>query len=179
MADEQPVKEKIVYVERKRRGCMLPLLVILGLAVVGGGIYAVTQPKPQTATNVPGGTTVPITAQPGPALSELLSQKTKLTDAQWDAYAETVKGKSLTNWVGTVTSVDQKLFSNDIYTMIVDVPEGAGAQALFDVLVDVGKDDALKINKGQSATVNGLISKIDCLANYCRIELTNASYTLK
>lgn len=179
MAENEPVKEKIVYVERKRRGCMLPALIILGLGIAGAAIYAVAQPKPQTAVSVPGGTTVPITAQPGPALAELLSQKTKLTDAQWDAYVETVKGKALTDWTGTVTSVDQKLFSNDIYTMIVDVPEGAGAQALFDVLVDVGKDDALKINKGQTATASGIISKIDCLANYCRIELTNASYTLK
>lgn len=179
MDDEQPVKEKIVYVEKQRRGCLLPLLAILAIAAVGGGIYAAVQPKAQTAVSVPGGTSVPITAQPGPAIAELVSQKAKLTDAQWDAYAETVKGKALTDWTGTVTSVDQKLFSNDIYTMIVDVPEGTAPQALFDVLVDVGKDDALKINKGQSVSASGIISKIDCLSNYCRIELTNASYTLK
>lgn len=62
MAENEPVKEKIVYVERKRRGCMLPLLIILGLALVGGGIYAVTNP---TKSGIGGGTSVKV----GEALS--------------------------------------------------------------------------------------------------------------
>ncbi len=41
----QTVKEKIVYVERKRRGCMMPLLGIVVLAIMGGGIYAATNPN--------------------------------------------------------------------------------------------------------------------------------------
>lgn len=180
MADTQPVKEKIVYVEKKRRGCMLPLLGLVVLAAIGAGIYAATGGMKSTpAVNVPGGATVAVNqANPAPALSELVNQKKALTDAQWDAYADSLKGKGIVVWPGTVKSVDQKPFS-DLYVMAVDVQEPTGAASAFDLNVDVSKADGLKINKGQAVTVSGNIRKIACVLTFCPIELDSASYTLK
>lgn len=176
----EPVKEKIVYVEKKRRGCMLPILGIIVLAAIGGGIYAATGGMKSTpAVNNPGGATVVVNqTNPAPPLSEMVSQKKALTDAQWDAYADTLKGKGIVGWTGTVKSVDQKPFS-DLFVMVVDVVEPTGAASAFDLNVEVAKADALKINKGQAVTVSGNIRKIGCVLTYCPIELDNASYTLK
>lgn len=43
MAETEP-KERIVYVERKRMGCIPILLVVLVLGAIGGGIYAASNP---------------------------------------------------------------------------------------------------------------------------------------
>lgn len=102
-----------------------------------------------------------------------------MTDAQWDAYAETLKGKHITDWVGKVQNVDNKGFSKTDYVVTLDVEEPQGITAAFDVKIDMGQEDALKIQKEQTLMVSGTIRQVNCVITYCPVELDNATYTVK
>jgi hypothetical protein len=169
MAENKEVKEKVVYVERKRRiGCLPVLGIVVLIAIVGAAIY--------TATG--GGKSTPTVASgPAPALAAIAAQKKALTDAQWDSYADGLKGKQIKDWPGTVQNVDQKPLS-DLYTVTVDTADPVPGYA-FDVKLDVSKDDALKIKKGQAIAVSGVIKQVNCALTYCPIELDSASFVLK
>jgi hypothetical protein len=168
VGDGKPTKEKVVYVERKRRiGCLPILGIVVLIAIVGGTIYAVSG----------GGKSATVATGPAPALAAIAAQKKALTDAQWDAYAADLKGKKIADWPGTVQNVDQKPLS-DLYTITVDTADPIPGYA-FDVKLDVSKDDALKISKGQAIAVSGLIKQVNCALTYCPIELDAASFVLK
>lgn len=175
---DRPVEREIVYVKRGR-GCTSYIGIGILVLIVVGAIAYLARPKEETAKPSSTVSTVVVNAQPAPSLAELASQKSALTDAQWDAYSTSLKGKRISGWVGTVQSVDQKPFSSDVYTMVIDVAEPARSGAAFDLRVDLAKADALRVNKGQTATVTGLIRKVDCVITYCPIELDSATYTLK
>jgi hypothetical protein len=155
-------------------------------AVAGGNAPAPTIVRPDAPTDVPPTevppTPVPPTAVPtevplAPPIAEIAANKKKMTDAQWDAYAETLKGRAVKGLSGKVQSVDTKVFSDD-YRMIVDLPDPVPGYA-FDLYVDVAKADALNINKDASVAVSGTIKLVSCVLTYCPLELENATYTIK
>lgn len=164
---------------KRPSGCAVIILAILVIGTIG----YLARPKDQPAQNSSKSQSVgsPATAQakaaPAPPLSEIANNKKSMTDAQWDAYAETLKGKGISGWTGKVQTVDQKPFS-DNYRMIVDMEDPVPGYA-FDLYVDMSKADALTINKNASVMVSGTIKQVNCVITNCPLELENATYTLK
>lgn len=137
------------------------------------------------STLVPSPTTVPVPSatavaqRPAPSLEELLAQKKNLTDVQWDAYAASLKGASITDWSGTVSDVAQKPQVGDVSVLTVKLARPVGGVAVFDLLLDISAAGSASINKGQAVMVSGTISSVECFSNYCPIQLENARYKVK
>lgn len=183
--------------QTQQRGgfCGMIVAVVVVLAVIGyfvrpkdtGTNTASPTSRPNLvsgqATQVPQSEPTPIPptpvpqAEPAPPLAEIAAKKEKSTDAQWDAYAESLKGKAISGWTGTVQSVDEKVFSDD-FRMIVDTPDPVPGYA-FDLWVDVPKSDALNISKDAKVAVSGTIKEVDCVLTSCPIELENATYNFR
>jgi hypothetical protein len=106
-----------------------------------------------------------------PPLTKIVENKKTLTDAQWDAYAEGLKGSYLDSWQGTVLSVDNELFTDQFYRLNLDLPASS-----FAIELELSKESALAINKGQKLTVSGTLRSIDCILSYCVVKLDKAIY---
>lgn len=157
----------------------LLIVIVLGAAAAGmGGNKPAGTVQPARNTNAK--PTAPPIAQPveAPSFTEITAAKKDMTDAQWDAYADTLKGKHITDWVGVVQNVDNKTFSKTDYVVTLDVQEPEGVIAAFDVKIDM-KEEALNISKGQTMIVSGTIRQVSCAITYCPVELQDATYTVK
>jgi hypothetical protein len=164
------------------------LLMIGAVAVLAGLLYlalirwwpagsTVTGAAPSYLTSQVGATQVVSRVEPAPPLSELAAKKKSMTDAQWDSYADTLKGEYISGWTGKVQSVDQKPLS-DVYRMTVDLDDPVPGYA-FDLYVDLNKDEALAVNKDATVSVSGNIRSIDCMLTLCPIELDHAAFTMR
>jgi hypothetical protein len=110
-----------------------------------------------------------VSNSPAPSLAELVSQKEKLTDVQWDNFARTLRGKKITGWEGTVSNVDDNPLTG-AYDVTVDVEEPAGGAA-FDLRWSASEQEALRFSRGQAISVTGVIQDVECYATYCPIKL--------
>jgi hypothetical protein len=127
-------------------------------------------------TSIPAPTTPP--APEAPAYADIAVKKASMTDAQWSAYADTLKGNHITNWQGTVLDVSQRILSDD-YNIQVDLDSKGGSLNVAEALVDVPKADALKVEKGQAITFSGTIESVNCIITYCPVQVVNPTYTVK
>lgn len=94
------------------------------------------------------------TREPAPPFSEILANYREMTDAQWNAYGESLVGKRATGWEGTITEVDEgEVVGN--FTVFVRVD---GAEMLEDVYIDVPESTAMALRKDQRIEFSGDIT---------------------
>ncbi len=97
-----------------------------------------------------------ISHTPAPSIQEILATVEGLTDAQRNQYSESLKGSRVEGWRGTINDVDEgEIFGG--FTIYIDmVPENFGAE----VHIDVSKEVALSLNKGQESIFSGNIKSV-------------------
>lgn len=134
-------------------------------AIVSGGNSKKTEGSPsQAASNqnssqptVISPTSQPPTLQPlAPSIQEILATAEGMTDAQRNQYSESLKGNRVEGWRGTIDDVDEgEIFGG--FTIYIDmVTENFGAE----VHIDVSKEVALSLNKGQEIVFSGNIKSV-------------------
>lgn len=174
----------VVVVQKSGGGCFKWIGIAVVALIVIVAVAAVASPKggTNTARNTNTNTNSSVPAAPAalaPPYKDIVAKKDTLTDAQWDAYAETLKGLRIENWQGTILNVDNKLFSNDVFQVDIDLDGEGGSLNVAEANIDVSQADALKMSKGQEITLSGNIKQIDCVLTYCPVEVENAIFTLK
>ena len=81
----------------------------------------------------------------------------KMTDLQFEAFAETVKGKRII-WKASVIDVKACTFS-DCYTVSLDFNKPSRFPSL-DAEIEITKELALTLNKGQIIKIDGVITSV-------------------
>jgi hypothetical protein len=102
-------------------------------------------------------TSQPPTSQPlAPSIQEILATVEGMTDAQRNQYSESLKGSRVEGWRGTIDDVDEgEIFGG--FTIYIDmVTDNFGAE----VHIDVSKEVALSLNKGQEIVFSGDIKSV-------------------
>lgn len=162
---------------RSTAGRTAGILGVTALLLVVGcvAVFALTDGTKSAAPVATGPTA---TAAPAPALAEIAAKKAASTDAQWDAYADTLAGKRIDGWPGTISNVDNKAFSKTDFTVRIDTADPEPGYS-FDVEVDTDSKTAASFNKGQEVTVSGIIDKVDCLLTYCPIKLRAGTWRVQ
>jgi len=123
---------------------------------------APTPTKTETPTKAPTATKTdtPVpTDTPEPTLAPITWASIKaayegFTDVQWKAYCDSVKGKLVINWSGTVEDVSKGWFGG--YSLDLDVD----ADRTVDVSIDIPGEGALAYKKGQRVKFTGTIWRL-------------------
>lgn len=107
-------------------------------------------------------TAVPPTLQPlAPSIQEILSKTEGMTDAQRNQYSESLKGNRVEGWRGTIDDVDEgEIFGG--FTIYIDMVPGNFSS---EVHIDVSKEVALSLNKGQEIVFSGNIKSVSDILN--------------
>ncbi len=110
--------------------------------------YAILNPSTPTSTPVP--TSTPI---PEFSFNEIIQSPNEKgwTDAQYSTYFETIKGKQVNGWSGTILEI--KEWGGEPY-LSLDIKPG---EPEIDAYVYISKDDFLKVGLGQNITFAGII----------------------
>lgn len=110
-------------------------------------------------TAAPDPTATPEPATELPPFAELAANSEKMTDAQWNAYSDTLRGNVVTDWTGTVTEVNETLFGGfDIWINVDN-----DVLNLADVFIPVSEEQALLIFKDSQITFSGTVETVDNL----------------
>jgi hypothetical protein len=127
-------------------GVVIGIPMLAGLAAVGSNTSS--QASAEQAQ-------IAATARvPSPPFEEILANYREMTDAQWNAYAETLVGKRATDWTGRITEVDEGELMGD-FTVFV---QGTGTEFLENIYIDVPEDVAMQLRKDQRITFSGDIT---------------------
>ncbi len=118
--------------------------------------YAILSPATPTSTPVPTSTPIPTstpTSIPEFSFNEIIqSPKEKgWTDTQYSTYFETIKGKKVNGWSGTILEIDE--WGGEPYLSLDIEPN----EPEIDAYVYISKDDILKVGLGQNITFAGTI----------------------
>ena len=118
--------------------------------------YAILNPSTPTSTPVPTSTPIP-TSTPTPipefSFNEIIQSPNEKgwTDTQYSTYFETIKGKQVNGWSGTILEI--KEWGGEPY-LSLDIKPGEPEN---DAYVYISKDDVLKVGLGQNITFAGVI----------------------
>jgi hypothetical protein len=109
-----------------------------------------TSTSVSTSTPVPTSTSTPV---PEFSFNEIIqSPKEKgWTDTQYSTYFETIKGKKVNGWSGTILEIDE--WGGEPYLSLDIEPN----EPEIDAYVYISKDDFLKVGLGQNITFAGII----------------------
>lgn len=160
-------KPDVITAKPKKRGRWLGIvgvmavlaccgIVALGaLASSGNGNGQPTR-RSSTSGNTPAPAASP-TAQPiAPPAAEIIDTTQGMTDAQRNAYNESLKASRVEGWRGVVTDVDEGEILGG-FTVLVEMDESnLGA----DVYIDVNEDVALDLVKGSTIVFSGDIDYV-------------------
>lgn len=109
------------------------------------------------------------TNEPAPPLDEILSSYREMTDAQWNAYGESLVGKRANEWAGQITEVNEgEVFGG--FTVYVQVEGANFGEYIF---IDVSEDVAMALRKDQRIVFSGNITAASNAAGL-GIRLNNA-----
>lgn len=145
---------------KKSVSIVLLLVLCCGLSLFGWIVFGDFESEPTTAVS----TTVP---EPAPPYTEIRQNLEDMTEAQWEAYADSLAGKSIEGWTGTVKDVDQTLGS---YAVLVAVGDDDNQ-----VSVPVDEDTALLFNKGDEVTFSGTVSSVTWVLGLVDLTLRDAT----
>ena len=85
-----------------------------------------------------------------PTIQEMLASTDGMTDVQRDSYLKSIKGSRVDGWVGTISDVTDGLFGGfNVYIEMVSDNLG------YEVSIQVSKEVALGLNKGQQVMFSG------------------------
>ena len=133
----------------------------------------------QTPTPVPTATPAPTSTNtpfpPAPAFEEIRNTMTGMTDAQWDVYAKSLKDTTVSSWTGWVDEVKKKTFGGYELLLDMDAPDSI---SVFDIMMDVPDDLALKLQKDSKVTFSGRIESASNIIGSLNINLADATVTL-
>jgi hypothetical protein len=176
--EEQPKK--------KKRGLGIIVVAIVGLVVLCGIIAVASggnndgedrgSASGQVAQNAPSGASSRPTATPRPSptpkpIAELTWEEIKgnretMTDAQWDAYAPTLRGLRV-EWTGWVTEAKAD------GTLWIDMDPPGTFLSVQDVYIKVPRDTVLGYGKDQEITFQGDIQRATSLLSKASVTLEN------
>jgi hypothetical protein len=110
-------------------------------------------------STAPQATSQPATSIPqvlAPSMNEILSTIEGMTDAQRNQYMKTLVGNRVEGWRGIISDVDEgEIFGG--FSVYVDVvQENFGSE----VHIEVSKEVALSLNKGEEITFSGTIKSV-------------------
>jgi len=108
-----------------------------------------------TQAELPAATDQPI----APPIGEIISNNESMTDAQRNAYNESLVGDLVIDWVGTVNDVDEgEIFGGfSVFVDMIDSNFGS------EVHIDVPEDIALSLNLDQKIIFSGTIKSVSDL----------------
>jgi len=111
---------------------------------------SILSPATPTPTSTPTSTPTPI---PEFSFNEIIQSPNEKgwTDTQYSAYFETIKGKQVNGWSGTILEI--KEWGGEPY-LSLDIKPG---KPEIDAYVYISKDDFLKVGLGQNITFAGII----------------------
>jgi hypothetical protein len=144
------------------------LVICLLAAILGGGGDGTKTSQPATtssavepastveptATSEPTATMTPVPTVP--PFAEIEAQVEAMTEAQWKAYLQGLKGQRIENWTGWIVDVDKGLTGK--YTAWIDMDE-PGALSSQDVYCPVSEDVAMALMKGAKVIFSGTIER--------------------
>ncbi len=109
-----------------------------------------------TSTSTPTNTPIPSsTPNLAPPFSEIAENYNRMTDAQWEAYAELLRGALALDWEGTIREVDKgEIFGG--YKVIIDAGRDTFVPEVY--IDDVPEALALSLNKGARVRFSGVIN---------------------
>jgi len=91
-----------------------------------------------------------------PSIQEILAKVEGMTDAQRNQYDASLEGNQIKGWRGTVSDVDEgEIFGG--FSVYVDMVE---SNFLPEVSIEVSKDVALSLSKGQEIEFSGSIDHV-------------------
>lgn len=91
-----------------------------------------------------------------PAFDEVEETVEGMTEVQWKAYLDGLKGQRIENWTGWIVEVDQGLGGN--YTVWIDMDE-PGEISTQDVYCPVSEDLAMSLNLGDKVRFSGTVER--------------------
>jgi hypothetical protein len=94
----------------------------------------------------------------------------KMTDVQFERYAKSLKGQTVT-WVGWVEEAKQKLLGGYEVWIDMDHPQKLSVQ---DVTFDVSEAVAMKVRKDKRVQFTGRIKSVQNVLGSCQVDLQNA-----
>lgn len=122
-----------------------------------------------TGSNSASSSSEPIAREEAPSYETIAANCEAMTDAKWNIYSETLVGKKITNWSGTVTEVNETLFGD--YEIWIDMDDPDEILSVQDVYYPCSKESALKFDKGDGITFSGVIKSVSDLLGSVSIRL--------
>lgn len=97
----------------------------------------------------------PANLEPAPPFAEIVDNYNDMTDAQWEAYADTLRGTYIDEWEGVVTDVDAgEVFGG--YSIFIDTGEDSFLSEIY--VSDAPEEMALSVDKDQRVVFSGVVS---------------------
>ena len=124
------------------------------------------EPAPPTATPTP----IP----PAPPFEEMRDNGEEMTEAQWKAYSDSLKGLAVTDWEGWVSNVDKEVLGSK-YQLFVDLDSPDELFSTYDVYFYIPESDALKYSREQRVRFSGVIDHVTLMLTAVSIELADAT----
>jgi hypothetical protein len=93
--------------------------------------------------------------EPAPPYQEIYNNALNMTEAQWNQYADSLKGKAVIDWIGWVVDVNEKFFGG--YELLIDMDSPDEIFSTYDVQFDISEDVALGLNIDQKLIFSGSI----------------------
>lgn len=105
--------------------------------------------------------------------------RTKLTELQWDHYAESAIGAKMTG-SGYVYDVTKSYLTDNSYDLKIGPKKPDEPLATYDVEFEIPEEGAATLNKGQEIEYSGNVKSFDfCIFTSCNVTLENGTYTAK
>ena len=152
---------------RTRLFVLLTIAVLVLAALACGESGGTPQPtrtpgptKPPTDTPAP--TATPTPAPEAPPYMEIRDKFDAMTEAQWKAYVPTLKGNTVTDWVGWIENVDKVPLSAK-YALYIDIDDPDVLLSIYDVVIPIPESEALTYNKDTRVRFSGTIESVTTL----------------
>ncbi len=108
-----------------------------------------------------------------PSVGVLRANAEEMTDAQWKAYARTLRGRRVEGWTGWVEDVREGFFGG--YEVWIDLEPPDVWMSVQDVYFDVPREVALLLKKDQRVVFSGTVDFVDRTLGAVQIKLKEAT----
>ena len=162
-------------------------LLMLGIAVLclaylilacgesGGTPQPTRTPRPtKPPTDTPAPTATPTPAPEAPPYMEIRDKFDAMTEAQWKAYVPTLKGNTVTDWVGWIENVDKVPLSAK-YALYIDIDDPDVLLSIYDVVIPIPESEALTYNKDTRVRFSGTIESVTTLLSSLTVNVTSTA----
>jgi hypothetical protein len=111
----------------------------------------------------------PVIREEAPDYRTIADNCAEMTDIKWNRYSETLVGKKITDWTGTITEVNETIFGG--YELWIDMDDPADILSTQDVYFPCTEETALEWDKGDGIKFSGVIKSVNDLLGTVSIHL--------